>query len=95
MRVYSRIEPLATGPVLHTCLDGSVADAIAEGQANAAGDVRADEFVEVEAEAEPVAAPAEAEAPVEAAASEEVAETVTDSDAAASETESSEADKKE
>jgi small subunit ribosomal protein S2 len=41
----------------------AVADAIAEGQAHAAGEVRADEFVEVEADAAPAAAAPAAEAP--------------------------------
>jgi small subunit ribosomal protein S2 len=45
----------------------AVADAIAEGQANAAGEVRADEFVEV-VEDEPVADPAPPEANAEPAA---------------------------
>jgi small subunit ribosomal protein S2 len=54
----------------------AVADAIAEGQANAAGDVRPDEFVEVE---EPAAAePAVAEAaPAEASEEPEAVETAT------------------
>jgi small subunit ribosomal protein S2 len=52
----------------------AVADAIAEGKSNAAGDVRADEFVEVEetaeVEAEPAAAPAAAADEASAPASE-------------------------
>ena len=63
----------------------AVADAIAEGQANAAGDVRADEFVEVEAEAEPAAAPVEAAAAADVAAAEPVAEAAPAADAGDSE----------
>jgi len=45
----------------------AVADAIAEGQSRAAGNVRADEFVEVEEMPEPAPAPPAAAAPAAAA----------------------------
>jgi len=63
----------------------AVADAIAEGQVNAAGDVRPDEFVEVEEAAEAAPAATPAAAPPEAAAEEAATDEASVEPAAAAE----------